>query len=129
MSKEALAASELASVAMMVCEPDGEPVTTKEQLNDPVPPVLHVEGEVVCAIPPKLIEMVEEAANPLPVTVTEVPCGPLAGLGEMDGVDALAWEEPDSKARSTTQHPRITRFCVLRGIRCHFHLKVGELSV
>ena len=43
----ALAVLELASVAMIVCEPAGEPVSTNEQLKEPEPLVLHVEGDVI----------------------------------------------------------------------------------
>jgi len=38
---------ELASVAMIVCEPAGEPVATNEQLIAPEPLVLQGEGDVV----------------------------------------------------------------------------------
>lgn len=88
-SKEAAAVSELASVALIICEPVCEPVATNEQLKDPETFDSQGEGDVDWPAPPKVIVIVEEVPNPLPVTVTEVPNWPLEGLGEIDGVDAL----------------------------------------
>jgi len=54
--------------------------------NEPTLDVLIVVGEVGCVVPSYLIVMVEEAAKPVPDTVTVVPPTPFAGLRLIEGV-------------------------------------------
>jgi hypothetical protein len=68
------------SVAKTVKLPAGLAGTTKVQLNPPVEPVVIDAGEVVCTTLSNSTVMPEDAANPVPVTVTVVPAGPLVGL-------------------------------------------------
>ena len=48
--------------------------------------LVTVVGAVICVAPSYLIVIGREAANPVPVTVTDVPTKPLTGLGVIAGV-------------------------------------------
>jgi len=80
---EAVAVGEAASVAVTACAPFVEAGTVKVALKDPSEFVVTVVGFVTCVIPSYLIVIVEEAANPVPVTVTLVPILPVVGLSVM----------------------------------------------
>ena len=58
----------------------------KVALKDPIVDVATVVGEVVTADPSYLIVIVDEAAKPVPATVTVAPTGPLVGPRVMDAV-------------------------------------------
>ena len=52
----------------------------KVALNEPTVDVVTVVGDVVCVSPSNLMVMVEEAAKPVPDTVTVPPTIPLVGF-------------------------------------------------
>ena len=58
----------------------------KVQLNEPEEEVVTVVGEVVIVAPLKVIVIVEEAAKPVPDTLTLVAVGPLVGDNVIDVV-------------------------------------------
>ncbi len=68
-----------ASVAVTVCEPRDEEGTVKVALKVPVVDEVIVPGEVVWVTPSYLTVIVEEAAKPVPDTVTVAPTMLLAG--------------------------------------------------
>jgi hypothetical protein len=74
---------EAASPAVIECAPFVEAGTVNVALNEPTEFVVTVVGAVVCATPSNLMVIVEEAAKPVPVTVTVVPTLPLVGLRVM----------------------------------------------
>jgi hypothetical protein len=85
--KVAEAAFASPSVAETVWPPVGEDDgTTKVALKPPVPEVVTVVGFVTCVAPLNLIVIVEEPAKPVPVTVTVVRTGPVAGFSVIAGV-------------------------------------------
>ncbi len=55
-------------------------------VNDPVVLVVIVLGIVDRVTPSKDIVTVELPANPVPVTFTVAPTGPLAGVNVIDGI-------------------------------------------
>jgi len=72
-------------------------------VNDPVVDVVTVVGEVVTVVPSYLIVMVDEAANPLPVTVTLDPVMLLVGLILMDAlIVKVADELSDATSNART---------------------------
>ncbi len=72
-------------------------------INDPVVDVVTVVGEVVTVVPSYLIVMVDEAANPLPVTVTLDPVMLLVGLILMDAlIVKVADELSDATSNART---------------------------
>jgi hypothetical protein len=76
-----------ASVAVTVCAPLAEvPGIVNVAVNEPALLVVMVVGDVGCVVPSYLIVIVEDAAKPLPVTVTTVPGIPFAGLRAIDGL-------------------------------------------
>jgi hypothetical protein len=79
----AVAVCEAASAAVTEWVPLVEAGTVNVALKDPTEFVVTVVGAVACATPSYLMVIVEEAANPVPVTVTVVPTLPLAGLRVM----------------------------------------------
>lgn len=85
--KVAEAELELASVAFTVLLPPGEVSgTAKLALNKPLLLEVTVDGDVVCPVPLYVIVIVDEAAKPVPFTVTVVPIRPLVGVMVIDGV-------------------------------------------
>ncbi len=52
----------------------------KVALNEPTMDAVTVVGDVVCVTPSYLMVMVEEAAKPVPDTVTVPPTIPLVGF-------------------------------------------------
>ncbi len=77
--------------------------TVMVAVNDPVVDVVTVVGEVVTVVPSYLIVMVDEAANPLPVTVTLDPVMLLVGLILMDAlIVKVADELSDATSNART---------------------------
>ncbi len=74
---------EAASVAVTVWPPLVDAGIVKEALKDPAVFVVTVAGVVVTVVPSYLMVIVEEAAKPLPVTVTVEPTIPVAVLKVM----------------------------------------------
>ncbi len=58
----------------------------KVALNEPTVEVATVEGEVVCVTPSYFIVIVEDAAKPVPDTVTVEPTIPLVGLNVIEAL-------------------------------------------
>jgi len=85
--KVAAAEFDAESVAATVWPPDGAPVgMIKVAENEPVPDAVIEDGFVVTAVPAKVTVTAELGVKLEPVTVTEVPDGPLVGLKEIDEV-------------------------------------------
>ncbi len=55
-------------------------------VKEPRLEVVIVVGEVGCVVPSYLIVTVEDAPNPVPVTLTLVPPTPFAGFRAIEGV-------------------------------------------
>ena len=60
--------------------------------KEPVAKVVTVGGEVVTIVPSYLMVIVEEAANPLPVTLTLEPMMLLVGLALIDALTVYVVE-------------------------------------
>ena len=76
---EAVAVWEAASVAVTACGPFVDEGMVNVAENEPRLLLVIVAGIVDCAVPSYLMVMMEEAAKPVPVTVTLVPAFPLVG--------------------------------------------------
>lgn len=86
----ARAVSADASVATTVCEPAAEAGTVKVVLNEPEEEVPTVDGEMASDAPSYFTDaIVEEEANPVPVTVMTSPTCPEVSLRAMKAVLAL----------------------------------------
>ncbi len=69
-----------------MCPPFVEVGTANVALKEPIVEEATVVGEVVCVTPSYLIVMVDEAAKPVPDTVTVVAVGPDVGLRVIEAV-------------------------------------------
>ena len=58
----------------------------KVQVNEPEDEVVTVVGDVVIVFPLKVIVIFEEAAKPVPDTVSVIPVRPLIGNNVIDAV-------------------------------------------
>jgi len=74
------------SVAVTVCAPFVEIGIENVALKEPIVEEATVVGEVVWVVPSNFIVIVDEAANPVPDTVTVVPVGPPVGDRVIDEV-------------------------------------------
>jgi hypothetical protein len=89
--KVAEALLELPSVAETVFAPAAEAAgTAKLAENVPVDEVVTAEGDVACPVPSYVIVIVDEAAKPEPVTMTDEPVAPLVGFSLIEAVTPVA---------------------------------------
>lgn len=86
MLKVAEAEFDEVSPAVMVCAPFGEIGAMMDPAKEPTLDEVIVVGIVGWTVPSYLIEMLDEAANPVPDTVTVVPPTPVVGERVMDGM-------------------------------------------
>ena len=69
-------------------------------VKEPVADVVTVVGEVITVVPSNLMVIVEEAANPLPVTLTLEPTMLLVGLAL---IDALTVKVAEAVSEATSE--------------------------
>ena len=74
--------------------------TANVAVKEPVAEVVTVVGEVETIVPSYLMVIVEEAANPLPVTLTLEPVMLLVGLAL---IDALTMKVVEAVSEATSE--------------------------